>query len=58
VKAEVISVISGAIGTISKSDTAPEQHTEKARNQGTTKTAILDIAHILRKVLISKYIHI
>ena len=29
----------------------PEQHSGKARNQGTTKTAILGPAHTLQKVL-------
>ena len=34
----------------------PDQHTRKARNQGTTKKkAILDTANILRKVLMYKY---
>ena len=32
----------------------PEQHIGKARHQGTTKTAILNTAHILRKVLMEK----
>jgi len=32
-----------------------EQHTGKSRNQGTTKTAILGTAHILRKVLMQEY---
>ena len=31
--------------------TIPEQHRGKARNQGAKKTAILGIAHILRRVL-------
>jgi hypothetical protein len=30
----------------------PEKRTGKARNQGTTKTAILGTAHKLRKVLV------
>ena len=53
VKAEVISVITGATGTISKSlrhylSNIPEKH----EIQGIQKTAILGTAHILRKVLI------
>jgi len=32
-----------------------EQHAKKARNQETTKIAILCTAHILRKVLMLKY---
>jgi hypothetical protein len=31
--------------------TLPGQHTRKARNQGTTKTAILSTLHIVQKVL-------
>ena len=30
----------------------PEQHTKKARYQGTTKTAIFGTAHKLREVLV------
>jgi hypothetical protein len=36
--------------------TIPEQHTEKAQNQGTTKKkVILGTAYILQKVLMQKY---
>jgi hypothetical protein len=43
VKAKVISVTTGAIGTISDhSDTIPEQHTWKARNQRTTKNSRIE----------------
>jgi hypothetical protein len=31
--------------------TGPEQHTRKERNEGTAKTAILGTAHTLRQVL-------
>ena len=31
--------------------TVPEQYTGRARNQGTTKTAVQGTAHIIRKVL-------
>ena len=50
VTAKVIPVIIGATGTISKiSQTIPERHTRKARNEGNTKIAILGTAHILRR---------
>jgi hypothetical protein len=57
VKTRVIPVIIGATGTISKSfrkyvSTIPGNH--ELRN--CKKTAILGTAHILRKVLMSKYI--
>ena len=50
VKAIVIPVIIGTNETIPKiTQKIPEQHTRKLRNSGTTKTAILDTGHILRK---------
>jgi hypothetical protein len=52
VKKKLIPVIRGATGTIWKPQRLPEQHTGKARNQGTTKKkVILGTAHKLRKVL-------
>jgi hypothetical protein len=57
VKSMVIPVIIGATGTISKSfrkyvSTTPGNHEVKELQ----KTAILGTAHILRKVLMKKYI--
>ena len=48
-KATVIPEIVGASGTISESlrQYLSSIHTSNARNQGTTKTAILDTANIL-----------
>jgi hypothetical protein len=56
VKTEVIPVIIGATGTVSKSfskyvSNIPEKHEVKELQ----KTAILGTAHILRKVLMQKY---
>jgi hypothetical protein len=52
VKTEMIRVMIGAIGTISKSlQTVPQQQMVKGEIRGLQKTAILGAAHKLRKVL-------
>ena len=49
VKAEVITVVTGATGTISKSvKTVPEHHTGNHEIKKLQKPAILGTAHILR----------
>jgi hypothetical protein len=56
VKTNVIPVIIGATGTTFKIiQKIPEQCTGNSQNQGTRETAILDMAHILQKVLMKKY---